>query len=68
MKVERCPECGSRNLGRGLLTGYATMSVCNEKGRAGLRSSPVQAVVCSDCGLVLELRVAQPYKFAPKVK
>ncbi|MDO4733246.1 MAG: transcription initiation factor TFIIIB [Bacillota bacterium] len=68
MKVEKCPECGSKNLGRGEFSGYACLTVCNAAGKPGFRGSAVQAVLCSDCGLILELRVKQPHKFAPKTK
>ena len=68
MKVERCPECGGKNLGLGRFEGYACLTVCKENGRSSLRSSGVDAVVCSDCGLVLELRVRDPHKFAPKIR
>ena len=61
-KIERCPECGSRNLGKGKLQGYASMYA------GPFKSSPVEAVVCSDCGLVIELRVLKPHIFAPKIK
>lgn len=61
-RVEKCPECGSRNLGHGKLEGYASMYA------SPFRSSPLDALVCSDCGLVIELRVRKPHIFAPKVK
>ena len=68
MKVEKCPECGSRNLGWGVMEGHGALTVCNEAGRPSWRSSAVEAVVCADCGLILELRVRQPHKFLPKIK
>lgn len=61
-KIERCPECGSRNLGKGKFEGYASMYA------GPFKSSVVDAVVCSDCGLVIELRVRKPHIFAPKIK
>ena len=62
MKVERCPECGSRHLAEGKFSGYANLSA------SAWKSSPVIAVVCSDCGLVVELRVKNPGIFAPKIR
>ena len=59
-RIEKCPECGGRNLGVGKFDGYAELSA------GGFKSSAVQALVCSDCGLVVELRVTKPQKFAPK--
>ena len=61
-RVEKCPECGSRNLGTGKLDGYASMYA------SAFRSSAVDAVVCSDCGRIIELRVRKPHIFAPKIK
>lgn len=61
-RVEKCPECGSRNLGTGKLDGYASMFA------SPFKSSTIDAVVCSDCGLVIELRVRKPHIFAPKIK
>ena len=62
MKIEKCPECGGRRFGWGKFSGYAKLSV------SSFASSPVVAQVCSDCGLIVELRVTQPQKFAPKIK
>jgi rRNA maturation protein Nop10 len=62
VKTEKCPECGSRYIGEGLFSGYANLTV---KGR-GFSSSKVIAQVCSNCGLILELRVDKPEKFFPK--
>ena len=59
---DKCPECGSRRIGEGVFSGYANLTV---KGRF-FSSSKVLAKVCSNCGLVLELRVADPGKFIPK--
>ena len=61
-RTEKCPECGSRRIVQGELSGYANMYV---KGHA-FRSSKMIAEVCSSCGLVISLQVAQPEKFAPK--
>ena len=61
-KVEKCPECGSRNLGWGRLEGYACIHA------TALRSSAADALICSDCGLVVELRVRKPHIVAPKIK
>lgn len=61
-KIEKCPECGSRRLGAGRLDGYGSMYA------SAFKSSPVDAVVCSDCGLVIQLRVRKPQVFAPKIK
>lgn len=60
MEQEKCPHCGSEELGRGLITGYAKMV----PGRRLLSSgSDVLADLCTECGMILRLRVAQPKKF-----
>ena len=61
-KMEKCPQCGSRYIGEGVLSGYANLTV---KGK-GFSSSKVIAQVCSNCGLILEMRVEKPEKFVPK--
>lgn len=60
--VDKCPECGSRRIGVGELSGYAAMAA-KEKMFA---SSAIIADVCSDCGLIIRMRVKKPEKFAPK--
>jgi rRNA maturation protein Nop10 len=60
--VEKCPECGSRRIGQGKFSGYAAMSVVGKS----FASSEVLADVCSDCGLIIQMRVKKPEKFAPK--
>ena len=62
VKIDKCPECGSRYIGKGVLTGSAAMTV---KGRP-FTSSKVVALVCSNCGLIFEMRVDKPEKFVPK--
>lgn len=61
MKVEKCPECGSRYLSEGKFSSNAAVYVSTWK------SSPLRAIVCSNCGLVVELRVTKPEIFAPKI-
>ena len=62
--IEKCPECGSRYIGEGEFSGYASLT---PKGRF-FASSKVTAQVCSNCGLVLSLRVKDPEKFTPQVR
>ncbi len=57
-KTERCPECGSRYIGEGILSN-ATMAA---KGRFWA-SSKVMADICSNCGLVIKLKVEKPERF-----
>lgn len=63
MKTKKCPACGSYNIGKGLLSGYANMVACKANGKASIRSSSVQAEVCGDCGLIINLYVTKPEKF-----
>ena len=66
MENRKGPACGSCQIGQGLLSGYANMTVCNSKGKATMRSSPVRAEVCASCGLVISLHADKPEKFMPK--
>lgn len=61
MKTTTCPECGSKEIGKGYQSGYANMIV---KGRM-FSSSPVEADICSECGLIISFRVRRPKKFRP---
>lgn len=62
-KIDRCPECGSRYIGEGTFnSGYAYLT---PKGKV-FASSKVKAEVCSNCGLIIQLRVDKPEKFVPK--
>jgi len=66
MEMKKCPACGSYNIGQGVFNGYANLTACNEKGKATLRSSPVKAVVCAECGLIINIYVTKPEKFMPR--
>ena len=61
-KADKCPGCGSRYIGEGILSGYANMTV---RGKP-FSASKIIAQVCSNCGLILEMRVEKPDKFLPK--
>lgn len=63
MPTDKCPQCGSRRLGHGVFDGYARLT---SKRSRGWRGSNVTALVCSDCGLIIELRAEHPERFAPK--
>ena len=64
MLIEKCPECGSRQIGQGVFSGYANIAV---KGSA-FSSSKVIADICSNCGLVISMHVDRPEKFVPNTK
>ncbi|NLX86258.1 MAG: transcription initiation factor TFIIIB [Clostridiales bacterium] len=59
---EKCPECGCKEIGRGKMSGYACMV---PEGRVFV-SSALIAEVCTDCGLILRLKVEKPHKFKRK--
>ncbi|MCG8502913.1 MAG: transcription initiation factor TFIIIB [Firmicutes bacterium] len=63
-KAKQCLECGSKEVGQGQFKDYAVM---RPVGKLFSLGSPVIADVCLNCGLVLNLRVQQPYKFKKKV-
>ncbi len=58
----KCPKCGCSEIGEGVLEGYAAM---RPKGRV-FASSSIIADVCSNCGYIIEMRVAKPEKFRKK--
>ncbi len=61
MRIEKCPECGSRQLTEGKIS-HATIYASLWK------SCTMEALVCSNCGRVLELRATKPELFAPKIR
>ncbi len=59
-KDYRCPECGSRKIGKGKLDGYAVLRPADKLFSTG---SAIIAEVCSNCGLIIQWRVKKPEKF-----
>ena len=64
MNIDKCPFCGSRNIGEGYQDGYATVRVKNKI----FRSSQINYIICADCGSVLRSYVKEPEKFLPPDK
>lgn len=59
----KCPECGCNEIGMGKWEGYAVLRPHDSFLSLG---SNVFAEVCTNCGLVLALRVQKPEKFKKK--
>jgi hypothetical protein len=57
----KCPICGSCEIGKGKLRGYADMAPV--KGYVFTTGSPVIADICTNCGHILSMRVEKPEKF-----
>ncbi len=57
---EKCPECGSNHMGRGKWDGYAVLRPADKTFSLGSR---VDVELCTDCGLILKMRVRKPEKF-----
>ena len=45
--VQTCSNCGSQNIGEGEFVGYAQI----RKKETMFTSSPVDAYICTDCGI-----------------
>lgn len=60
-KTNQCPKCGSTELGRGKHSNYATMSTVDKMSFG----SPIEYVICTDCGYIIEGYVTKPEKFKP---
>lgn len=59
IKVKECPKCGETELGRGMHSGgYANMTP-NGK----LMGSPVEYIICTACGYIIESYVIKPKRF-----
>ncbi|NLZ34756.1 hypothetical protein N3C_2943 [Clostridium sp. N3C] len=59
-KVNECPMCGCTEIGEGVLSGYANMKPAHKVLTTG---SKIIADVCTRCGYILSMRVAEPSKF-----
>ncbi|MCC5910884.1 MAG: transcription initiation factor TFIIIB [Clostridiaceae bacterium] len=60
MKKSKCPKCSSTDIGKGKLSGYASMVPVNKVFSMG---SPIIAEICTNCGYILGLKVSSPEKF-----
>ncbi len=58
-----CPECGSKEISKGKLDGYVALRPADKLWSTG---SPMMAEVCTDCGLIINIRVTKPEKFKKK--
>jgi len=61
-KTDKCPQCGCSEIGKGKMSGYASLT---PQGKV-FASSAIVAEVCTDCGLILLLRVEKPHIFKRK--
>ncbi|NLM35046.1 MAG: transcription initiation factor TFIIIB [Clostridiales bacterium] len=59
-KIYECPICGCTEIDEGVLSGYANMKPAYKIFSIG---SKVIANVCTRCGFILSMRVAEPSKF-----
>lgn len=65
MEEKECPECGSRDIEQGKLSGYAAMRPKHRALSFGALSfgSAIIADVCTDCGEILSMKVEKPEQF-----
>lgn len=59
-KNKECPECGCKAIGKGKLSGYATMMPVDKTFSTG---SAIISDICTNCGYILCMRVVKPEKF-----
>lgn len=59
----KCPVCGSTAIGKGKLSGYASMQPADKFFSMG---SEIIAEICTECGHVISLKVQNPEKFKMK--
>lgn len=62
-RIDRCPECGCIEIGKGKFYGSAAMIPGEKKISIG---STVFGDVCTNCGLVIQLKVEKPDIFRKK--
>lgn len=59
MKAEKCPKCGSNELGKGKHSGYGVMFPVDKVSLG----SDIEYVICTSCGFIIEGYVKKPEKF-----
>lgn len=59
----KCPDCGSSEIGKGKLDGYAALRPAEKIMSMG---SSIMADVCTNCGLIMQMKVKNPEKFKLK--
>jgi predicted RNA-binding Zn-ribbon protein involved in translation (DUF1610 family) len=57
---KKCPECGSKNIGKGKFMYEAKV---HPVGKVFTTGSDVLVDLCTNCGLIITLRVEKPEKF-----
>ena len=63
MVLKRCPKCGSDRIGKGKLSGYATLQPVFKAFSLG---SAVIVDVCTECGYISNMYAEKPEKFILK--
>ncbi|MFA6809091.1 MAG: transcription initiation factor TFIIIB [Eubacteriales bacterium] len=56
----KCPNCGSTEIGKGKLSGYAVLTPV---GKIFATGSAIIADVCTNCGTIIKMKVEHPEKF-----
>ncbi|MEN8698086.1 transcription initiation factor TFIIIB [Bacillus infantis] len=54
-----CPKCGEKELGKGTQNGYAVIRPENKMSFG----TPVEHIICTGCGYIIESYVTKPAKF-----
>ena len=58
MEIKKCTVCGNEKIKKGKLHGVASLQALNS--RAGIGGSELIVSFCSECGEVLDIKVANP--------
>lgn len=56
----KCPDCGSSEIGKGKLSGYAAI---HPVGKVLSMGSTIIVDVCTECGLVIQMKAEKPHRF-----
>lgn len=59
LKAEKCPKCGSNELGKGKHSGYGVIFSVNKMSLG----SDIEYLIYSNCGFIIEGYVKKPEKF-----
>lgn len=58
MEIKKCTVCGNEKIKKGKLHGVASLQALNS--RVGIGGSELIISFCSECGEVLDIKVANP--------
>lgn len=57
--IEKCPNCGCNEFGKGFQAGYGMVHACNRL----FKASKIYHIICTNCGCIIYSYVQKPENF-----